>query len=172
MNGMVLYAINFMLLAFLVLTALAIARLRDLFAAVMLTGIFSLLSASFFVLMDAVDVAFTEAAVGAGISTLLMLRTISLTGRYQSRPKGAWRKSVPAMVLVLLIGGLMMYGMADMPSFGSASAPIHQHVTPRYLQDSMRETGIPNVVTSVLASYRGFDTFGELVVIFTAYWSC
>jgi multicomponent Na+:H+ antiporter subunit B len=168
MNGVVLYAINFMLLAFLVLTALAIARLRDLFAAVMLASIFSLLSASFFVLMDAVDVAFTEAAVGAGISTLLMLRTISLTGRYQTGSRSSWRKSLPAMVIVLLTSALLIYGTADMPSFGSASAPIHQHVTPRYLQDSMHETGIPNVVTSVLASYRGFDTFGELVVIFTA----
>ncbi|MBT6883731.1 MAG: DUF4040 domain-containing protein, partial [Rhodospirillaceae bacterium] len=53
--------------------AIAIARIHNLFAVVMLTGIFSLLGAAAYVIMDAVDVAFTEAAVGAGISTVLML---------------------------------------------------------------------------------------------------
>ena len=45
---------------------------------------------------------------------------------------------------------------------------IHTHVVPRYLNDSLRETGVPNVVTAVLASYRGYDTFGETTVVFTA----
>ncbi len=50
---------------------MAAARQRNLFAAVMLFGIYSLLSAALFVTLDAVDVAFTEAAVGAGIATIL-----------------------------------------------------------------------------------------------------
>ena len=37
-----------------------------------------------------------------------------------------------------------------------------------YLERSIADTGVPNVVTSVLASYRGFDTLGEVVVVFTA----
>ena len=61
--------------------AFAIVRSKDLLAVAMLLGIYGLLSASFFVVMDAVDVAFTEASVGAGISTLLMLVAISMTGR-------------------------------------------------------------------------------------------
>ena len=60
----------------MVITAIAIARIHDLFAVVMLTGIFSLLGAAAYVVMDAVDVAFTEAAVGAGISTVVMVATI------------------------------------------------------------------------------------------------
>ena len=43
---------------------LALVRVRDLFAVVMLSGLFTLTAASLYVVMDAVDVAFTEAAVG------------------------------------------------------------------------------------------------------------
>jgi multicomponent Na+:H+ antiporter subunit B len=131
----------------------------------MLLGIYGLLSASFFVSMDAVDVAFTEASVGAGISTLLMLVVIATTGR---KEKVSNKKPYPALFIVLLIGGLLIYGTFDMPHFGAADAPIHGHVSQRYINDSMAEIGIPNIVTSVLASYRSFDTFGEAVVIFTA----
>lgn len=145
--------------------AIAIIRMKDLFAVIMLSGIYGLLSASFFVAMDAVDVAFTEASVGAGISTLLMLTTITMTGR---REHATRHKPILALVVVFITGGLLIYGTLDMPYFGSAEAPVNQHVAPRYINDSMQEIGMPNIVTSVLASYRGFDTFGEVSVIFTA----
>lgn len=128
-------------------------------------GIFSLLSASLFAVMDAVDVAFTEAAIGAGISTLLMLRTLALVRRYQD---GTLNRPLLALPVVLITGALLVYGTWDMPPFGSADAPAHQHVAAYYLDHSMPDTGVPNVVTSVLASYRGYDTMGELIVIFTA----
>ncbi len=139
--------------------------MKDLLAVVMLLGIYSLLSASLFVAMDAVDVAFTEAAVGAGISTLLMLVAITMTGRSEYPER---HKPLLALAVVIVTGSLLIYGTLDMPYFGSAEAPIHQHVAPRYINDSMQEIGVPNIVTSVLASYRAFDTFGEVVVIFTA----
>jgi multicomponent Na+:H+ antiporter subunit B len=139
--------------------------MKDLFAVVMLTGVYGLLSASLFVTMDAVDVAITEAAVGAGIATLLMVTAIAKTGRYDNVVR---HKPALALVVVFITGGLLIYGTLDMPYFGSANAPGHQHVAPRYINDSMQETGVKNIVTSVLASYRGFDTFGEVVVIFTA----
>lgn len=139
--------------------------MKDLFAVIMLSGIYGLLSASFFVAMDAVDVAFTEASVGAGISTLLMLVAITMTGRTEHPVR---HKPVLALAVVIVTGSLLIYGTLDMPYFGSAQAPVHQHVAPRYINDSMQEVGVPNIVTSVLASYRGFDTFGEVVVIFTA----
>jgi len=131
----------------------------------MLSGIYGLLSASFFVTLDAVDVAFTEAAVGAGIATLLMLVTVAMTGRYE---QAAGHRPVWVLAVVFVTGGLLLYGTLDMPYFGSVDAPAHLHVAPRYINDSMQETGLPNIVTSVLASYRGFDTLGEVVVIFTA----
>lgn len=142
------------------------ARQRELLTAVMLFGIYSLLSASLFVVLDAVDVAFTEAAVGAGISTILMLGGLALTGGQQKSVP--YTRHVLALVVVALVGSGLIYGTLDMPSFGDVDAPIHGHVVPRYLQMSIAETGVPNVVTSVLASYRGYDTLGETTVIFTA----
>ncbi|MBI2587012.1 MAG: DUF4040 domain-containing protein, partial [Rhodospirillales bacterium] len=66
-------------MAFMAVIGFAVARLRNLFGVVMLTGIFSLTSAVLYVVLDAVDVAFTEASVGAGIATVLMLGTLALT---------------------------------------------------------------------------------------------
>ncbi|MFT5930050.1 MAG: multicomponent Na+:H+ antiporter subunit B [Oceanospirillaceae bacterium] len=149
----------------MVVIAIAISKIKDMFAVVMLAGIYGLVCASFFVAMDAVDVAFTEASVGAGISTLLMLTTVAMTGRTDHE---ASHKPLMALLVVIVTGGLLIYGTFDMPYFGSADAPVHQHVGPRYIYDSMQEIGVPNMVTSVLASYRGFDTFGEVTVIFTA----
>ncbi len=70
--------------------------------------------------------------------------------------------------IVVATGALLIFGTLDMPSYGDPAAPIHRHVAPRYIADAERETSVPNVVTAVLASYRGFDTMGELAVIFTA----
>ncbi len=152
---------------FVLMIALAvyIARLRSLFAAAMLFGIFSLLSAGMLTLMDAVDVAFTEAAVGAGISTVLILGALGLTTSEEAPPrKHGWT----ALLVVSATGLMLIYGTLDLPVYGDPNAPIHQHVAPHYLEDSVDEIGIPNVVTSVLASYRGYDTFGETTVILTA----
>jgi multicomponent Na+:H+ antiporter subunit B len=153
------------LLSFLAVTAMAIVRLRDLFAVVMLFGIYSLLSASILLVLDAVDVSFTEAAVGAGISTVLMLGTLALTARTEKKPaRPAW---LPLLVVVIT-GAALIYGTLDMPLWGDAAAPINQHVVPRYILGALPETGVPNIVTAVLASYRGYDTLGEVTVIFTA----
>ncbi len=131
----------------------------------MLSGIFSLLSAGLFVELDAVDVAFTEAAVGAGITTVLMLGTLALTAHHEKVPA---HSAILPLAVVLLTGAALVYGTIDMPRFGDPEAPIHGHVVPRYLTQSADEVGLPNVVTSVLASYRGYDTLGEVTVIFTA----
>jgi multicomponent Na+:H+ antiporter subunit B len=117
--------------------------------------------------MDAVDVAFTEAAVGAGISTLLMLATLSLTTS-QERPQ--YNRPRPlALVVVLLTFAALVYGTFDMPRYGDPEAPIHQdRMARRFIERTDDEIGVPNMVTAVLASYRGYDTWGETTVIFTA----
>ncbi|MFT5111248.1 MAG: multicomponent Na+:H+ antiporter subunit B [Parasphingorhabdus sp.] len=158
-------AVLLVMFGLMIITALAAIRLTDLFAVVIMFSIYSLLAASVFVVMDAVDVAFTEAAVGAGISTILMLGTLSLTDRWTKPSKN---KPMLALSVVSITGAVLIYGTLDMPTFGDPQAPVHQHVAPHYLTQSASETGLPNVVTSVLASYRGYDTFGELTVIFTA----
>ena len=153
------------LLALMGVVAIAIIRLRDLVAVTMLASIYSLLAATMFVILDAADVAFTEAAVGAGISTVLMLAALNLTGFQEKIPA---RSAFLPGVIVIATGLVLGYGMMDLPRFGDPEAPIHLHVAPKYLQDTGPETGIPNVVTAVLASYRGYDTLGETTVIFTA----
>jgi len=158
--------VHIFLFVFLLAVAVVVIHLRDLFAAVMLTGIFSLLSACLFTVMDAVDVAFTEAAVGAGISTILMLGTLALT---TSEEKPEFNKpSLLALALVTLTGAALIYGTFDMPRFGDPAAPIHHHMAPRFIEDTGEEIGVPNQVTAVLASFRGYDTWGETTVIFTA----
>jgi multicomponent Na+:H+ antiporter subunit B len=163
---MMINVVHIILFTFLAIVAVAVIRMKDLFAAVMLAGIFSLLSASLFTVMDAVDVAFTEAAVGAGVSTLLMLGTLALTS---SKEKPEYnRPSWMALVVVVATGAALIYGTFDMPRYGDPDAPIHHHMAPRFIEDSPTEIGVPNKVTAVLASYRGYDTWGETTVIFTA----
>ena len=153
------------LFTMLVVTAIAVVRIKSLFATAMFSGVFSLLSAMLFVALDAVDVAFTEAAVGAGISTVLVLATLALTSRHEKPSRRS--PAIPHFV-VFVTGAALIYGTMDMPNFGSAEAPAQTHVSPEYLERSVHEIGVPNVVTAILASYRGYDTLGETAVVFTA----
>ncbi len=157
--------INFVLFGMLVVTAFAAVRMRHLFGVVMMSGVFSLLSALLLVSLDAVDVAFTEAAVGAGISTVLMLGTLALTSR---REKPSQRSNLIPLFVTVVTGAAIIYGTLDMPNFGSDSSPAQTGVAAQYMERSPHEIGVPNVVTAILASYRGYDTLGETGVVFTA----
>ena len=157
--------IDIVLLGLLMITGFAIVRMRSLLAVAMLTSIYSLLSASLFMVLDAVDVALTEAAIGAGISTILMLATIALTTDREKAPR---HTPLLPLVVVISTGAALIYGTLDMPHYGDPDAPAHRHMAAAYLHDTPEEIGVPNVVTSVLASYRGYDTLGEVTVIFTA----
>lgn len=158
--------IGIALLIMVVAVALGIVLLRDLFAAVMLLGIFSLLMASSFFILDAADVALTEAAVGAGVSTVLLLGTLALTTDKEKSGKPG--ETLVPIIVVSLATAVLLYATFDKPPLGAANAPVHQHVAPRYLTEGPTEVGVPNLVTAVLASYRGFDTLGEVAVVFTA----
>ncbi|MEZ5920235.1 MAG: DUF4040 domain-containing protein [Parvularculaceae bacterium] len=154
------------LLTMLVLVALTMLRSRQLFAIVMLSGIYSLLSAAFFVSLDAVDVAFTEAAVGAGISTVLMLGAMLLTVRREKTLRPG--RSGVSLLVVFVVGAALVYATIDMPPYGSATSPANSYIGEVYVERTAKEIAVPNIVTAVLASYRGFDTLGETMVIFTA----
>jgi multicomponent Na+:H+ antiporter subunit B len=139
--------------------------MRSLWAAVMLMGIYSFLGASWMLILDAPDVAFTEASVGAGVSTILAVATLALTTTRTKRPTRV--PTIPLLV-VALTGAVLVYGTLDMPSFGDPHAPAQDYPVPSYVDRVPAEIHIPNVVTAVLASYRGYDTLGETTVIFTA----
>ncbi|MPZ46281.1 MAG: DUF4040 domain-containing protein [Betaproteobacteria bacterium] len=147
------------------IAVVVLARTRNLFAVVVLAGIYSFLMGAVLVALDAVDVAMTEASVGAGVSTVLLLSALALCRSEEARP--TQRPWLP-LAVALTTGAMLVYGTLGLPSFSDPDAPIHRHVAPRYLQDGPHETGIPNIVTAVLASYRGYDTLGETTVVFTA----
>lgn len=158
--------INIVLLLIMFTVAIAIARLRSLFAIVMLSCVYSLVSAAWYIAMDAVDVGYTEAAVGAGMTTSLLLGAMLLTAR-TAKPEKSLRRLGP-FVICGATALLLFYATVDLPALGDADSPANQGVGMTYMQVNWYDMGVPNVVTSVLASYRGFDTMGEALVVFVA----
>lgn len=153
------------LLTLLALITVGIVRVRNLFAVVVLSSAYSFLMASVMIVLDAVDVAMTEASVGAGISTVLVLGALYLTKIDEAPPR---HSMVIPLVVAIGTGAMLIYGSFDLPAFGTIGQPVNTGVGAAYLEQDMHDTGIPNVVTAVLASYRGFDTLGETTVIFCA----
>ena len=153
------------LLSLLLITAVGIVRAQNLFTAVMLMGIFSLLMAANFFILDAADVALTEAAVGAGISTVLLLGALALTPTREQDVRGG---RVLALAVVTITTAVVVYATFEKPRLGDPEAPVHTHVAPWYLEKTPELIDIPNVVTAVLVSYRAYDTLGEVIVVLTA----
>ncbi len=72
----------------------------------------------------------------------------------------------PALFLGLVVG------MTELPEFGDPASPASTHLSPRFIEEGAAETGAANMVTAVLADYRGYDTLGEAAVIFAAGLGC
>lgn len=156
----------FLFVMILILAVLAL-WVRDLLAAVPLLSAFSLVVAVMFAGLEAVDVAFVEAVLGAGLTGLLLLLLIRATGERADakvRPRVRW--SVLPIIGVFL--ALMIYASGGLPDRGDPESPATTGVAREYLERSLPETKTENVVTSVLADFRSQDTLGEVVVIFTA----
>lgn len=158
-------AADLVLLTLVVVTALAAVSVRSLLAASMLLGVYSLLVAATWVGLHAPDVAFTEAAVGAGVSTVVLLAALVRTG-WKEKPRPS-RVHAPALAACLLVGAGLLAGTADLPEFGDPESAPNAGVGRIYLAETREDTHVPNVVTAVLASYRGYDTMFETAVIFT-----
>lgn len=162
------------LLVLMVVSAVAALHARDLLAAVIVLGAFSFFSATFFASLGALDVAFTEAAVGAGITTVLLVTAIFRTDR--AAPSGTRRHTAAARVAgaaaLVLAAGVLFAAAAALPDVGDPTSAPSRNVSPRYVERGPSETGAPNLVTGVLADYRGYDTLGETTVILTAGLAC
>ncbi len=171
------------LLLLLVVTSLTVLRLADLLSATILLALYSLLMALVWLNLDAVDVAFTEAAVGGGISTILLIGVIVVVGSEEKKRQGS--HALPLLIVTLTTAALI-YGTLDMPPFGDPKAPAQIHVRPEYVTQTVEKTAtkpaangaptkenyfhghVPNLVTSVIVNYRAYDTLFEVAVIFTA----
>ncbi|ELY44859.1 MULTISPECIES: DUF4040 domain-containing protein [Natronorubrum] len=158
---------------FILLTALATALFRDVLSVIVVFGAYSLGMAILYTYLLAPDVAMTEAAIGAGVTTILLLLTIARTTRPPT-DRLFEKINVPAIVAVGAFVLVLMTLLPDMYAVGVEDAPVwgggvlEQTPSLYYLQETYADTGAQNAVSAVLASYRGFDTFGEAVVVFAA----
>jgi multicomponent Na+:H+ antiporter subunit B len=159
------------LLVLLIMTAAGAIMVKDLISAVFILGTYSFVLALVWAWLGAVDVAFVEAVVGAGLATVFFLMTLFGTAPKDSHIR---RPALPPIVFVgfPLLGLLLLYAAEDLPKFGDPESPPNVHVSSAYITDSFQETNTPNIVTSVLMDYRAFDTLMETAVIFTAGIAC
>ena len=160
-------AVTLVLLLLLVFTAAGAIIVKDLIGSVFILGTYSFFLAVLWAWQGAVDVAFTEAVVGAGLSTIFFLLALFLTAPGEILTR-YYRNSWMVLGGLIFLGVMMAYGAQDLPPVGSHESAPNVHVSPRYLESSLSETRTPNVVTSILMDYRSIDTLIEIMVIFTA----
>ena len=164
---MSLSLIEVSLAAFVLLAGIGTAIFRDVMAAIVVFAAYSLGMALLYTLLLAPDVAMTEAAIGAGVTTILLIITVARTDRPDDLPQLEaihW----PALVVAGAFVAAVAWTIFEFPPVGAddAIAWANPEVTQHYLTYTYVETGVTNAVTAVLAAYRGFDTFGEAVVVF------
>lgn len=157
--------VDYVLWAILLVVAVIAVASRDIIKSLVYLAIFSLITAGLYMSMDAPDVAITEAAIGAAISTLFFLAAIRIVGREESSQR---HYVLAASALLSATFGLVVMAILEMPKIGDPESPANSYLASYYLQNSVEDTGVTNVVTAVLASYRGFDTLGEVYVILAA----
>ena len=134
--------VDSLLLILVTVCAVAIIEIRSLYAVAMLTGVYSLLMALVWTNMHSMDVAFTEAAVGGGISTILLIGTLVHCARDEKPAKR--RAHLPALLVTVLTGGALIYGTFDMPDFGDPRATIHHYRVPEMMSQTVGfATGAP-----------------------------
>jgi len=156
------------LLGFVLACALGAALIEDVLGAILAFAAYSLGISIIWVILQAPDVGLTEAAVGAGVMTILFLLAIANTAREPTsrlfEPIG-WR----SVALVGAFVAVLALALPSLPAIGDPTAPVVDYrVTEHYLANSYEATGVKNAVTAVLAAYRGLDTLGEAIVVFTA----
>lgn len=156
------------LLVLVLACAVVTALLRDVLGSVIAFGTYSLGMAVIWVFLQAPDVGLTEAAVGAGVVTVLYLLTIAKTVR-PSTETVFEQIDFPALGVAVVLVLVLATTLGALPPVGTDDSPVASgEVTTYYLENAGEETGVNNVVTAVLAAYRGFDTLGEAVVVYTA----
>jgi multicomponent Na+:H+ antiporter subunit B len=145
--------------------SVAIIFSRSLLQSLIYLVIFSLVSACLYLIMQAPDVAITEAAIGAAISTIFMLLTIRIVGSTEDAPR---KSRILGLVVVVAMVLVLCSVVVDIPEYGSAQSPANLGSSHYYITNSQAQTAIPNIVTAILGSYRGVDTMAEVYVILAA----
>ena len=174
------------LLIFLVLCAVFVTFSKNLLVSVLIFMSYSLVMSIIWVLLESPDLAITEAAVGAGVTSVLFfitLKRISAIGRAHADEQDTTTKEIntrravrlfdrnykiAAIVMGIVIIVALVLTVSNLPAFGDPSNPYNNEVSMRYLEKALEETGAVNAVTGMILDYRAFDTFGESCVLFIA----
>lgn len=164
-------ALNAVLLLLILIAAVAAVMVPELISAAFLIGTFSFFCAILWAMLGAVDVSFTEAVVGAGVSTIFIFLALAQTRHTMKKPAFAFK---PWLALVLCAGAAALFLMmsSDLPPLGDIQSPASQYLSGYYLESTLKDTLTPNAVTSIIVDYRAFDTLIETVVIFAAAIAC
>lgn len=156
------------LLVFVLSCGVATAVLRDVLGSIIAFSAYSLGIAVIWVFLQAPDVGLTEAAVGAGVMTVLFLLTIAKTARVTGE-RTFEELDLRALGVAVALVAVLSTTVFALPPVGAAdSAVATDQVTVYYLENAYKETEVQNAVTAVLAAYRGFDTMGEAAVVYAA----
>lgn len=159
--------LSIVLSVFLVVMAVTMTRVRGAMPLLVLLSIFSGLTTCLHAALGAVDVAFTEAVVGASLSTLFLMALIRQIDPRQLTVGGRWQQLIAGLIAIA-VAGVLSVGVLALPEFGSADAPAFVALQERQILTPYQDMLTPNVVTAVLADYRSFDTLIEASVVLTA----
>ena len=151
------------------IVVIAIAASDSLLVVLVLSSVFSMIMATLYLLMSAPDVAMTEAAIGACISTAFIIKII----QYAKPENRTWHtklrfQNIYHFLIMLLVAIIFIYSFMGLEEYGNANNRVNIYLAKDYLANTKNEIGIPSVVAAILASYRGYDTLGETLVIMIA----
>lgn len=161
---------SWLLVVILVLLCVASIKLivsKSLLESVIITSIFSLLISISYLLMDAPDVAMTEVALGACLSTCVLLSFLNRLAPSQTKDLN-YSKVVSSSIICLIFFIVTAFAGANLPEYGNPESPVQTHLTRYYIENTQNEIGVSAYVAALLASYRGYDTLGETAVILIA----
>jgi multicomponent Na+:H+ antiporter subunit B len=150
----------------MLLTCIRLIVSKNLVESILIMSVFSLLIGVCYLFMDAPDVAMTETALGACLSTCVLLNLVKIVGEDVGRTRKS--KTVYAIVLCTVFVACLTWASLDLPDFGSEDSPLQSHLTKYYVENTRTDIAIPSIVAGILASYRGYDTLGETAVILIA----
>lgn len=150
----------------MLITCIKLITSKNLVESIIIMSVFSLFIGICYLFMDAPDVSMTETALGACLSTCVLLNLTKIVGE----DVGTTRKSkiIFASILCSTFIICLSWAALDLPTFGSGDSPLQNHLTKYYIENTHQDIAIPSIVAAILASYRGFDTLGETVVILIA----
>ncbi|KAF8818247.1 hydrogen gas-evolving membrane-bound hydrogenase subunit E [Rickettsia endosymbiont of Cardiosporidium cionae] len=166
------FGTNFILLliflGMLVLVVIKFVISSSMLESITILSMFSVFISFVYLLLDAPDVAMTEVSIASCISTCVLLNMVKVVGNIKYiKSKKLIRKKV-ALVLCICLICILSFAGKDLPQFAAVDSNVQNYMTEYYIQNTKNEIGISSIVAAILASYRGYDTLGETIVILIA----